>query len=84
MKNLIILSVTVFLLAACGASELNELETLIAQKDSLKIVKDELSISIVEIEAKITDLDTTKSFTLVTTETAKIDNFKHYFHENNV
>lgn len=79
MKNLIILSVTAFLSAACGASELNELETLIAQKDSLKIVKDELSISIVEIETKITDLDTTKSFTLVTTETAKIDNFKHYF-----
>ena len=81
MKNSILIALVAAVVMACGggAGEKSELDTLIAEKDSLKKIKDELSGAIAELETQIKDLDTTKTFTLVTTEAVRRENFKHYF-----
>lgn len=82
MKNLILFSIIAAVLVACGSAEtpgISELDSLKVKKDSLKLVKDGLSEEIAALEKQIAALDTTKQLTLVTTEKARIDRFKHYF-----
>lgn len=79
MKHFIILTLTAMIFASCGGTDESNLEKLVAKKDSLKEVKDELSLSIVELETQIKALDTTKSLSLVTSEMARIEKFEHFF-----
>ncbi|MGB0402472.1 MAG: efflux RND transporter periplasmic adaptor subunit [Salibacteraceae bacterium] len=79
MKNSILITLTALILTACGGGELSDLETLVAQKDSLNEVKVGLSEAIIALELQIKDLDTTKKKALVSVENAQIENFKHFF-----
>lgn len=79
MKNSILITLTALIIAACGGGELSNLETLVAQKDSLSEVKAGISEAIMALELEIKELDTTKKKALVSVENARIDNFKHFF-----
>lgn len=81
MKQLTFALIASILMAACAdnSNPTDELSLLKLEKDSLKAVKATIAKRMAEIEGQISKLDTTKSLALVTTESATIGSFEHYF-----
>ncbi len=82
MKKYLIIAVSSLLFAACGSvskDENTDLAKLKTEKDSLSTLADKLSKRVVEIDALIAEMDTTKKLTVVSKYEAKVDTFKHYF-----
>jgi RND family efflux transporter MFP subunit len=69
----------VALISACSTEPEGELETLVAERDSLKTVQKHIESRIVEIESLISALDSTGEKTLVTTYQPAKGVFNHYF-----
>lgn len=79
MKKLIYVSI-IGLLASCGAgNDKSYVETLTAQRDSLKSEYKELGAQLAKIESDLAALDTARRVVNVTTEISKIQPFAHYF-----
>ncbi len=64
---------------ACGGGEQTELQKLISERDSLRVIRDGTEVRILELEALIAELDTTVERSLVTTYTPIISTFQHFF-----
>lgn len=73
------LAFIVLLLASCGGSPEDSLQSLKAERDSLKNVRAELDNRILAIESEIAERDSTVEDQLVTVVQASQDAFKHYF-----
>ena len=69
------------LLVACGGPTTNgdKLNSLIAERDSLKVEHKEIGKRLKDLDYQISELDTAKKITLVTTLTVEPKSFKHYF-----
>jgi membrane fusion protein (multidrug efflux system) len=80
MKKTIYLAL-VLLMAACGNSEIgnHELNDLIQKRDSLRAEQEKIVALMGELDAKISELDTTKRRTLVSVIHPDTGSFEHYF-----
>lgn len=69
------------LLVACGGPTTNgdKLGLLIAERDSLKVEHKAIGKRLKDLDYQISELDTAKKVTLVTTLTIEPKSFKHYF-----
>ncbi len=77
--NTLSLIAALALLAACSAKKPDdELSKLRREKDSLETIKSGINQSLAKIEARITELDTTRKFALVTTIGVEKGAFNHY------
>lgn len=74
------LLVMVSFMAACDTDKPNgELESLMARRDSIRIMKDSLETELLLLDKRIAELDTSADQKLVTTYMASRDEFRHYF-----
>lgn len=77
-KTISLLSIA--LLAACGMEEpTGDMAKLQAERDSLAAVRSDLSTMIAELDQKISDMDTTKTYDAVTALSIEPQLFEHYF-----
>src|SRR5690554_5936161 len=67
------------LIVACNPEPQSELEKLVAKRDSIRTVRENLEIEMLRLDALIQDLDTTLSYKSVTVLEADTSLFKHYF-----
>ncbi len=79
MKKYLIITVASLLFAACDSKDNSDLAKLKEEKDSLSTLADKLSKRVVEIDALLADMDTTKKLTIVSKYNTQVDTFKHYF-----
>lgn len=82
-KN-IALKLTIALLAivsivSCKQEPHSELSELVAKRDSIRTVREQLEDEIIKLDARIQDLDSTLSYKRVTVLTADTSLYKHYF-----
>lgn len=66
-------------IVSCEQKPDTKLESLVAQRDSLKTVRHELDTKIIELDEQIQELDSTIVNKQVTTYKADTTSFKHYF-----
>lgn len=80
MKKTIYLAL-VLLMAACGSTETptTELSVLIEKRDSLRTEQEKITALMIDLDAKISELDTTKRRTLVSVIQPDTGSFEHYF-----
>jgi membrane fusion protein, multidrug efflux system len=80
MKKTIYLAL-VLLMAACGTTETqnSDLNALIQKRDSLRLEQEKIVALMTDLDAKISELDTTKRKTLVSVIYPDTGNFDHYF-----
>src|SRR5690554_6504114 len=80
----IALKLTIALLAivsivSCKQEPHSELSELVAKRDSIRTVREQLEDEIIKLDARIQDLDSTLSYKRVTVLTADTSLYKHYF-----
>lgn len=78
MKKILFLSGIVFALIACNSNESDTITKLKEQKDSLKIVYDEIAQQIALIDEDLKALDTTIRLPLITTNVVEKKTFEHF------
>lgn len=66
-------------IVSCKQEPQSELSELVAKRDSIRTVRDELEDEILKLDAIIQDLDTTLSYKMVTVLDADTSLYKHYF-----
>lgn len=64
---------------SCNREPQSELSELVARRDSIRAVRENLEDEILRLDAIIQDLDTTLSYKMVTVLEADTSLFKHYF-----
>jgi len=79
MKKVLLIAPLAFLAACSQPAVEGDLQTLTAQRDSIKTVVDGLSAQITDLDAAIAALDTTASYDVVTSYVVEPDQFLHYF-----
>jgi RND family efflux transporter MFP subunit len=79
MKKVLLIAPLAFLAACSQPAVEGDLQTLTAQRDSIKSVVDGLNTKITELDAAITAMDTTVSYDVVTSYVVEPDQFLHYF-----
>ena len=66
-------------IVSCKQEEQSELSELVAKRDSIRTVREQLEDEILRLDARIQDLDTTLSYKMVTVLNADTSLYKHYF-----
>ena len=79
MKKVLLIAPLAFLAACSQPAVEGDLQTLTAQRDSIKTVVDGLNTKITELDAAIAAMDTTASYDAVTAFEVNPDLFYHYF-----
>jgi membrane fusion protein (multidrug efflux system) len=79
MKKVLLIAPLAFMAACSQPAVEGDLQTLTAQRDSIKIVVDGLNAQITDLDAAIAALDTTASYDAVTAFEVNPDLFYHYF-----
>jgi len=79
MKKVLLIAPLAFLAACSQPAVEGDLQTLTAQRDSIKTVVDGLNAQITDLDAAIAALDTTASYDVVTSYVVEPDQFLHYF-----
>lgn len=79
MKKVLLIAPLAFLAACSQPAVEGDLQTLTAQRDSIKTVVDGLNAQITDLDAAIAALDTTASYDAVTAFEVNPDLFYHYF-----
>ena len=79
MKKVLIIAPLAFMAACSQPAVEGDLQTLTAQRDSIKTVVDGLNAQITDLDAAIAALDTTASYDAVTAFEVNPDLFYHYF-----
>ena len=77
--KLVIATVAMVSIVACKQEPQSELSELVAKRDSIRAVRQNLEDEILRLDALIQDLDTTLSYKMVTVLTADTSLYKHYF-----
>ena len=79
MKKVLLIAPLAFMAACSQPAVEGDLQTLTAQRDSIKTVVDGLNAQITDLDAAIAALDTTASYDAVTEFEVNPDLFYHYF-----
>ena len=79
MKKVLLIAPLAFMAACSQPAVEGDLQTLTAQRDSIKTVVDGLNAQITDLDAAIAALDTTASYDAVTAFEVNPDLFYHYF-----
>ena len=79
MKKVLLIAPLAFMAACSQPAVEGDLQTLTAQRDSIKTVVDGLNAQITDLDAAIAALDTTASYDAVTAFEVNPDMFLHYF-----
>ena len=79
MKKVLLIAPLAFMAACSQPAVEGDLQTLTAQRDSIKTVVDGLNAQITDLDAAIAALDTTASYDVVTSYVVEPDQFLHYF-----
>jgi len=79
MKKVLLIAPLAFIAACSQPAVEGDLQTLTAQRDSIKTVVDGLNAQITDLDAAIAALDTTASYDAVTAFEVNPDLFYHYF-----
>jgi membrane fusion protein (multidrug efflux system) len=79
MKKVLLIAPLAFIAACSQPAVEGDLQTLTAQRDSIKTVVDGLNTKITELDAAIAAMDTTVSYDVVTSYEVQPDQFLHYF-----
>jgi RND family efflux transporter MFP subunit len=79
MKKVLLIAPLAFMAACSQPTVEGDLQTLTAQRDSIKTVVDGLNAQITDLDAAIAALDTTASYDAVTAFEVNPDLFYHYF-----
>ena len=79
MKKVLLIAPLAFMAACSQPAVEGDLQTLTAQRDSIKPVVDGLNAQITDLDAAIAALDTTSSYDAVTAFEVNPDLFYHYF-----
>lgn len=79
MKKVLLIAPLAFVAACSQPAVEGDLQTLTAQRDSIKTVVDGLNAQITDLDAAIAALDTTASYDAVTAFEVNPDMFLHYF-----
>jgi len=79
MKKVLLIAPLAFMAACSQPAVEGDLQTLTAQRDSIKTVVDGLNAQITALDAAIAALDTTASYDAVTAFEVNPDLFYHYF-----
>lgn len=79
MKKVLLIAPLAFMAACSQPAVEGDLQTLTAQRDSIKTVMDGLNAQITDLDAAIAALDTTASYDAVTAFEVNPDLFYHYF-----
>ena len=79
MKKVLLIAPLAFMAACSPPAVEGDLQTLTAQRDSIKTVVDGLNAQITDLDAAIAALDTTASYDAVTDFEVNPDLFYHYF-----
>ena len=79
MKKVLLIVPLAFMAACSQPAVEGDLQTLTAQRDSIKTVVDGLNAQIIDLDAAIAALDTTASYDAVTAFEVNPDLFYHYF-----
>ena len=79
MKKVLLIAPLTFMAACSQPAVEGDLQTLTAQRDSIKTVVDGLNAQITDLDAAIAALDTTASYDAVTAFEVNPDLFYHYF-----